>query len=255
MIALENAVSLVTGSSRGIGRATALKLARYGSDVCLTYLNSARNAREVAEEVSRMGRRAVVVKADLSEAADVAALVDRIAEQFGKLDILVSNAAGGGFRTLLESTAAQFDYSMRINVRALMLLAQHALPLLEKTTLTRAKLITLSSMGGTRALPQYGLVGAAKGAVESMTRHLAAEIGPNGVSVNCVCAGTVDTGALSHRPDKDRILAAGRSRSLVGDVDLLPEDVADAVLLLCSPLADKIQGQTLVVDRGISIQA
>jgi NAD(P)-dependent dehydrogenase (short-subunit alcohol dehydrogenase family) len=144
---------------------------------------------------------------------------------------------------------------MRVNVQALMLLAQRAAPLFRQRKQGRAKLITLTSLGGTRAIPRYGLIGAAKGAIESMTRHLAFELGPQGVNVNCVCAGLVDTGALSALPDKEAVLRARRQRSLVGEGDLRPEDVADVVLFLASPLADKIQGHTLVVDGGTSLHA
>jgi enoyl-[acyl-carrier protein] reductase III len=254
VITLPGAVALVTGSSRGIGRAIALALAGAGCDVCVTYLNSARNAREVAEEAERLGRRVAVVKADLSEPDDVRALCGVVESEFGRLDVLVSNAAGGGFRSLLEATPAQFAYAMRVNVQALMLLAQHGAPLLRRTTLGRSRLITLSSLGGTRALPQYGLIGAGKGALESMTRHLALELGPQGVNVNCVCAGLVDTGALSELPGRERLFKARRERSLVGEVDLTPEDVAGVVLFLASPMADKVQGQTIVIDGGTSIQ-
>ncbi|MEQ1757684.1 MAG: SDR family oxidoreductase [Vicinamibacterales bacterium] len=250
---LLNAVSLVTGSSRGIGRATALRLARAGSDVCINYLNSPREAREVAEEVSRMGRRAVVVKADLSAPEDVSSLMDILQSEFGRLDILVSNAAGGGFTGVLETSLAQFDYAMRVNVQAFMLLAQYARPLFERTALQRAKLISVSSLGGTRVMPHYGLVGTAKGAIESMTRHLALELGPRGVNVNCVCAGLVMTGALTSHPDRESIVAAQRRRSLAGDEGIAPEDVADAITFLCSSAADKIQGQTVVIDAGTSI--
>ncbi len=255
MISLDNTVSLVTGSSRGIGRATILKLAEAGSDVCITYLNSPRNARELAEEVGRMGSRAIVVKVDMSEAEDIEALCEIVGGEFGKLDILISNAAGGGFRPLLDSSLSQFDYAMRINVRAPMLLAQYAIPLLEKSTQERAKLITMSSLGGTRAMPMYGLIGTAKGALESMTRHLALELGSRGVNVNCVCAGLVDTGALSYMPNKDAVFKARRERSLVGGTDLTPQEVAGVILFLSSPFADKIQGQTIVVDGGASIRA
>jgi enoyl-[acyl-carrier protein] reductase III len=250
---LLNAVSLVTGSSRGIGRATVLKLAQAGSDVCINYLNSPREAREVAEQVSRLGRRAIVVKADLASPDDVGGLMDVIQSEFGRLDILVSNAGGGGFTSLLDSSLSQFEYAMRVNVQAFMLLAQHAQPLFERTALSRAKLVSVSSLGGTRVMPHYGLVGAAKGAIESMTRHLALELGPRGVNVNCVCAGLVMTGALVSYPDRDHLMAAHRRRSLVGDSAIGPDDVADAILFLCSAQANKIQGQTMIIDAGTSI--
>ncbi|MCA9515289.1 MAG: SDR family oxidoreductase, partial [Myxococcales bacterium] len=219
----------------------------------ITYFNSPDEARSVGAEVQALGRRALVVKADMSEHEDVETLARVVAAELGRLDIVVSNAAGGGFRNVLDASLRQFDYAMRVNVRALMLLAQHAAPLFEKRTLPRARVVTITSLGGTRALPQYGLIGAAKGAIESMTRHLAMELGPRGVNVNCVCAGTVDTGALRHLPEVEQVLAARRARSLTG-LDLTPEDVAGAVLFLCSSLADQVQGHTLVIDGGSSIQ-
>jgi enoyl-[acyl-carrier protein] reductase III len=254
VIALPGTVALVTGSSRGIGRATALCLAGAGADVCISYLNSARNAREVVEEAQRMGRRAIAVKADLSEPEDVAEMCAVVDREFGRLDVLVSNAAGGGFRGALETTPAQFGYAMRLNVLATLLLAQHARPLLKRTRLARAKIVTLSSLGGTRAIPRYGLIGSTKGALESLTRHLALELGPEGVNVNCVCAGVVDTGALGSLPEREAVLEARRQRSLTGNVNPTPEDVAGVILFMASPLADRIQGQTIVVDAGGSIQ-
>ncbi len=253
MIDLRNTTALVTGGSRGIGRATALRLAHAGSDICLTYLTSPDEAKQVGTEIAALGRRVLVVKADLSESDDVEELVQIITTELGRLDIVVSNAAGGGFRALMDTSLRQFDYAMRINVRALMLLAQHATPLFEHRTLARARIITMSSLGGTHALPQYGLIGATKAALESMTRHLALELGPRGVNVNCVCAGTIDTAALRHRDDADALLAARRARALV-DRDLKPDDIANAVAFLASPLADQIQGHTLVIDGGVSLQ-
>jgi enoyl-[acyl-carrier-protein] reductase (NADH) len=127
-------------------------------------------------------------------------------------------------------------------------------PLLRRSILPRAKLITLSSLGGTRALPNYGLVGSAKGALESMTRQLALELGPLGINVNCVCGGLVNTGALASMPDRDARLESRRRRSLIGARDLVADDLANAVLALAGPLLDAMQGQTLFVDGGASIQ-
>jgi enoyl-[acyl-carrier protein] reductase III len=246
--------ALVTGGSRGIGRAVALALAEAGSDVALTYLNSPAEAAEVGEAIGRLGRRSTVVKADLSEARDVEALAEIVKAEVGRLDVVVSNAAGGGFRGLLDATPDQLAYAIRLNVQASMLLAQHLLPLLRRAGPPRARLITVSSLGGTRALPRYGLVGTTKGALESLTRHLALELGPHGVNVNCVCAGLVETQALDVHPDRDAVVEARRRRSLVG-TDLRPHDVAGLVRFLAGPEADQIQGQTIVIDGGASIQA
>lgn len=254
-IDLSNRVALVTGGSRGIGRATAIGLARAGADVAITYLNARRNAEEVGEEILALGRRTLIARADLSEAEDVTNLIDSIGDHFGRLDILVSNAAGGGFRPLLEVTSENFDYALRLNVRAFMLLVQSAAPLMERNEQRtgRARVITVSSWGAERALPTYGAIGASKAALESMTRHFALELGGRGVNVNCVRAGIVDTGSIRALPGAEEILKARRQRSLAGDVDLMPEDVASTILFLASDLANMIQGQTIIVDGGTSL--
>jgi enoyl-[acyl-carrier protein] reductase III len=257
MIDLRGKIALVTGGSRGIGRASALALARAGADVVLTYLNARTNAEEVAEEIIALGRRALIARADLSEAEDVANLIEAVGDSFGALDILVSNAAGGGFRALLDVSPENLDYAIHLNVRAFMLLVQRAVPLLERSDPARgrARVITLSSWGAERALPMYGAIGASKAALESMTRHFALELGPRGVNVNCVRAGVVDTGSIRSLPGAEQLLEARKSRSLAKDANVSPEDVANAVLFLASELADMIQGQTIIVDAGMSLHA
>lgn len=249
---LEGRVALVTGASRGIGRATALGLARAGADVALTYLNARGDAEATAETILDMGRRAVLVRADLAEPEDAEQLIEVVGEHFGALDILISNAAGGGFRPLLDTDPDQLETALRINVGAFATLLRCATPLLTAGE-TRSKVVSLSSWGAARALPMYGALGASKAALESLTRHAALELGPRGVNVNCVRAGVVDTASLRELPGSDAVLAERRTRSLVGEVDLTPEAIADVVLFLCSPRADMIQGQTVVVDGGTSL--
>jgi len=255
VISLEGRIALVTGGSRGIGRATALRLAEAGADVLVTYLNSPADAQEVAAEIMALGRRTLVLKADLSNDEDALNLVDVIGEQFGRLDILVSNAAGGGFRPALDVTPDNFEYAMNLNARAFLLLMQRAAGLLERNEDRdgRAKAITISSFGATRALPMYGAIGATKAALESLTRHFALELGPRGVNVNCVRAGVVDTGALRALAAAQVVLEERAKRSLVDQRNVSPADVADAVLYLASPLADMVQGTTLIVDGGTSL--
>lgn len=257
MISLEGQVALVTGGSRGIGRATALKLAEAGADVLLTYLNSPADAQDVAEAILAMGRRTLVLKADLSDAEDAVNAIGAIEEHIGQLDIVVSNAAGGGFRPALEVTPDNFDYAMSLNARAFMLLMQAAAPLLERNSDRpgRARAVTISSWGAERALPMYGAIGATKAALESLTRHFALELGPRGVNVNCVRAGVVDTGAIRSLPGAQALLDARAQRSLAGGRNVMPEDVANAVLFLASPLADMVQGETLIIDGGTSLHA
>jgi enoyl-[acyl-carrier protein] reductase III len=257
VISLQGHVALVTGGSRGIGRATALALAQAGADVAITYLNSPADAEEVAEAILGLGRQTLVLRADLSDREDATNLVEAVADTLGGLDIVISNAAGGGFRPALDVTPENFEYAMNLNARAFLLLMQAARPWLEarEGRPGRAKAVTVSSWGAARALPMYGAIGATKAALEALTRHLALELGPLGVNVNCVRAGVVDTGAIRQLPGAEALLAARAERSLAGGRNVSPEDVANAILFLSSPLADMIQGETLVIDGGSSLHA
>jgi enoyl-[acyl-carrier protein] reductase III len=252
MIDLTGRVALVTGASRGIGRACALRLAEAGADVVVNFVASQQAAMDVAEEITGRGRKAFVVKADVSEQDDVQSLMDFIAEQVGQLDILVSNAATGGFRPLLNSTERNFRATFATNVLALLYLVQAAVPLLERSP-GRAKVIALSSHGADTALPWYGLIGSSKAALESLVRHLTLEVGERGINVNVVKAGLVETDSTRQIPHADRIFAARKDKAMMGDRMLTTQDVADAVLFLASPLSDLVQGETLTVDGGAAI--
>lgn len=252
MIDLRGRVALVTGSSRGIGAACALRLAEAGADVVVNYLTSKEAAMQTAEEILSLGRRSSVVRADISEEDDVASMMDFIGKSYGQLDILVSNAASGGFRPLLAATARHFTNTMSINALALVLLVQRALPLLEKSA-GRGKVIALSSHGADTALPWYGLIGGSKAALESIARHLTLEVGDRGVNVNVVRAGLVETDSTRRIPNAEQIFARRVEKTMMGGRMLTVGDVADAVLFLASPLSDLIQGETLVVDGGAAV--
>jgi enoyl-[acyl-carrier protein] reductase III len=181
-------------------------------------------------------------------------MIDFVKDTFGALDILVSNAATGGFRPLLATTARHFEAAMNTNARALLFLVQAALPLLERGA-GRAKVIALSSHGSHLALPLYGLIGSTKAALESLTRHLALEVGGRGINLNVIQAGLVDTDSTRQIPQHEEVFALRRARGMVGERLLQAQDVADVVLYLASPLSDLVQGQTLVVDGGAAIHA
>jgi enoyl-[acyl-carrier protein] reductase III len=252
MIDLSGNVALVTGASRGIGRATALRLAEAGADVIVNYVTSQSAANEVAREIQQLGRRAATVKADVSEPDDVSATLEFIHERFGRLDILVSNAASGGFRQLMDASPRHFENAMNTNVRALLLLTQAARPMLERAE-GRAKVIALSSHGSHKALPAYGLIGASKAALEALVRHLALELGNRGVNVNAVLAGLVETDSTRGLPGSTAFFEAVNQRRMTSGRPLTTRDVADSVLFLASPLSDLVQGATLVVDGGEGI--
>lgn len=254
MIDLTGRVALVTGSSRGIGRACAVRLAEAGADVIVTYLTARSAAQEVAEEIQALGRRTAAVKVDVSEPEDIVSMIDFVKDTFGALDIVVSNAATGGFRPLLATTARHFEAAMNTNVRALVFLVQAALPLLERGA-GRAKVIALSSHGSHLALPLYGLIGSTKAALESLVRHFALEVGGRGVNLNVIQAGLVETDSTRQIPQHEEVFALRRTMTMVGERLLQAQDVADAALYLASPLSDMVQGQTLVVDGGAAIHA
>jgi enoyl-[acyl-carrier protein] reductase III len=252
MIDLSGRVALVTGSSRGIGKACAIRLAEAGADVIVNYVTSQAAATEVADRISALGRRAFVVKADVSQQDDVCSMMDFIKENIGQLDILVSNAASGGFRSLLAATPQNFEAAMNTNVLALILLVQSALPLLERSS-QRAKVVAISSHGSHMALPMYGLIGGSKAALESIVRHLTLEVGNRGVNVNAVKAGLVETDSTRRIPNSEAMFAGQTEKTMVGNRLLTAEDVANTVLFLCSPLSDMIQGETITVDGGAAI--
>ncbi len=244
---LAGKVAVITGASRGIGRATALRFAQAGADVAINFLTSESEARAVAQEVMALGRRALLVKADVSEEEDAAELIQTVAREWGRLDIVVSNAASGGFRNVMDANSRHFDAAMKTNVRALLILAQQAAPLMKKAG--GGKIVAISSHGSHRALPAYGLIGASKAALESLVRHLALELGPFGINCNCVLAGLVATNSTKLLPQE--IFAAVNEKLLVGKGKTLgPEHVADAIYFLCSPASDLVQGHTLIVDGG-----
>jgi enoyl-[acyl-carrier protein] reductase III len=253
MIDLSGKVALVTGASRGIGRACALRLAKAGADVIVNYVTSQTAAAEVADEIQSLGRRAAAIKADVSETEDVRAMMEFVGERFERLDILVSNAATGGFRPLMEASPRHFDAAMHTNARSVITLTQEAHKLL-KAGPGQGKVVALSSHGSHRALPNYALIGASKAALESVIRHLALELGPEGINFNVVLAGIVATDAIKNLPGSDAMLDYTKSNMLLPDRQLEPDDVASAVLFLASSLSDFVQGETLIVDGGIGIR-
>lgn len=254
MIDLSGQVALVTGGSRGIGKACALRLAEAGADVVVNYVVNRQAAMDVADTIAELGRRVLVVKCDVSEVDDVRSMMEAVKEHFGRLDILISNAATGGFRPLLASTGRNFEATYNTNVLALLYLVQAAFPLMErKDGERRSKVIAFSSHGSGTALPFYGLIGSSKAALESLARHLTLEIGDRGININVIKSGLVDTDSTRRIPNADMIFEGRKEKSMVGQRVLTARDVADAVLFLVSPLSDLVQGEVLTVDGGAAI--
>jgi enoyl-[acyl-carrier protein] reductase III len=246
--ALAGKVALVTGAARGIGRAIAVKLATEGCDVAANYYNSADEAEALCAEIRALGRRAVAIQGSVGVPDSVDEVFTEFRKHFDRLDILVSNAASGVLKPTVEMTLKHWRWCLETNALALNLLTQRSLELMKDG----GRVIALSSLGASRAMPGYGFIGASKAALEALARALAQELGPRGIRVNVVSAGVVDTDALAYFPNREELLANFAHRTPAGPV-LTPQDVAGAVYLLCLPEAAMINGHTLVVDGGFAI--
>ncbi len=250
MYNLQGKVALVTGSSRGIGKAIALKLAESGVDLIVNYIRHRRDAEETVRMIEEKGVKCMAVKANVANDDHVKAMFERIGEEYGHCDFLVSNAASGVLKPAMELDSRHWNWAMDINARALLTLAQQAVPLMKKG----GRIMAVSSLGAVRAVENYAAVGASKAALESLVRHLAVELGPMGITVNTISAGAVDTEALKKFPNRKIILDTALARTPLGRLTT-PEDVAEVSLFLCSEQARMIHGQTIVVDGGYSIRA
>jgi len=251
-IDLSSRYSLVTGGSRGIGRAIAVELGRCGARVAINYLRNRSAAEDTAVAIRAAGGpEPLIVKANVAEDDHQERLFAEIKSAFGALDILVSNAASGVLKPATEISARHFDWTMAINARALLGLTQRALPLMEGR---KGRVVAVSSLGAARAIPYYTAVGASKGALESLVRHLALELGPRGLRINVVSPGVVDTDALQHFPNRVEMLESNRRATPAGRL-ATPDDVARVVAWLASDAAEMIHGQAIVVDGGYSIVA
>lgn len=235
----------VTGGSRGIGKAIALRFAGLGaSRVAIGYLRSDAAAEETAEELRTLGAEPVLVRGNISSDR-----VLREVAELGPLDVLVHNAATGVIRPALETEDKHWDWTLTANARALLSLARVVAPRMRPG----ASIVGISSLGSHRVLDNYTLVGTSKAALEALVRYLAVELAPLGIRANAVSGGVVETGALEHFPNKEEMLRFSRDNPAGRLVK--PEDIAEAVAFLCSPAAEMIRGQTLIVDGGFSLRA
>ena len=249
---LTGKLALVTGGGRGIGRAIALELARRGADVLVNYIRHGDTAFEVASEVRSLGRGAETIRANVADVANVGRMFSEIGDRFGYLDILINNSASGVNRRMNELTPHHWDWTLNVNARGAWLCTRAALPLMQARG--GGAVVSLSSLGSSRVMRDYFLVGVSKAALEAVTRYLAVEMAPHRVRVNAVSGGLVETDALKSFPWGAEVIEQTRARTPAGRM-VEPEDVAHVVAFLCTEQAAMIRGQTIIVDGGFSLLA
>ena len=250
---LDGRTALVTGGSRGIGRAIALSLAKHGADVAFSYLRNESAAAGTLEAIEATGRKGLAVRANAAHRDEIDALFERVGETFGGLDILVSNAVSATLKPLEELADRHWQYVLEANLNAFFYASKRALPLMKGRS---GRIVAVSSIGSRVCLPGYGALGVAKAGIEALARYLAVEWSERDVNVNVVCGGPVDTDALrafeTAGVDLERFKDALARRAPQGRLGR-PEDLVGLVLFLCGPESKWIRGQTIVADGGATL--
>jgi NAD(P)-dependent dehydrogenase (short-subunit alcohol dehydrogenase family) len=249
----ENKVSLITGSSRGIGRALALTLAREGAAVVVNYVRNADLAAETVREIEGLGSRAIAVQANMENVEEIDLLFESVESEFGRLDHFVSNAAASSFKKILDLKPHNLDRSFALNVRAFVLGAQRAVKLMKDG----GRIAVLSSYGSTRAYPTYANLGSNKAAIEAFVRYMAVEFAPYRINVNAVNGGLIDTESCAYF--YERVPGMAPMGSVLAKIPKgrmgTPQEVADAIAFLLAPESEYITGQTISVDGGLNVIA
>ncbi len=247
---LKGKVALITGGSRGIGKAITLKLASEGADIIINYLRKRETAENTAQLIREKGVSVHLIRANLAEPDKIDKMFAEITEKFGKLDILINNAASGVARPAMELDVDGWDWTLNINARAGLLCAQKAAILMNNGGV----IVNISSLGSRMVMPVYTAVGVSKAALEALTRYLAIELAPKNIRVNAVSAGAVESEALKLYTTDPNLPKPMITSTPAGRM-VLPEDIADLVAFLCSDASKMVRGQTIIIDGGLSLSS
>lgn len=244
----EGKIALITGGSRGIGRALALTLAARGSTAIIGYRRNEEAANDTVAAIERLGSSGLAIRADLESLEEIGAMFDQVQERFGRLDFFVSNASASNFRPMMELKPHHLERTFNTNVRAFVVGTQRAAAMMDRG----GRIVVLSSYGSLRVFPTYANLGATKAALEMWSRYMAAELAPQGINVNAVTPGIIESDSSAYFYDTglvaplDTVVPKIPKRRL-GTV----QEAADTVLFLLSPASEYITGTTLVVDGGL----
>src|SRR3972149_6197580 len=244
---LSNKVAVVTGASKGLGRAIAYALAEEGADVAVNYNKSKRAAAGIAAEIESLGRRALLVKADVGNKKEVDAMFRRVFKEFHRVDILVNNAGIAPYKPFLKITDSLWDRVLAVNLKSVFLCSQSVIS--RRKGNAKVKIINMSSVGGAHAQKFLSAYDASKGGIEALTREMAVELAPFGIYVNAVAPGAIlverNQAILEgYKEAYKKIIPQGR----VGTV----EDVAKVVVFLSTDDSDYINGQVITIDGGLT---
>lgn len=248
---LENKKVLITGSSRGIGKSTALAMAKAGADVAVHYRRDEAAAAQTVAEIQALGRESWMVHAEMESQEDIHRMFDEVTNRWGRLDVFMANAAASAFKAIPDLKSYHLDRTYNVVINSLVYAAQRCIPLMQN----QGRIITMSSMGSSFTLPRYAALGTAKAALESLVRYLATELGPQGITCNALNPGVVDTdsakfyGGDHYEAYRDDVIAHTPLGRLA-----TADDVADAAVFLASDASRFITGQTIRVDGGLTLQ-
>jgi NAD(P)-dependent dehydrogenase (short-subunit alcohol dehydrogenase family) len=252
---MNTTIALITGGSRGLGRRTAIALARQGTDVILTYRSNRAEADSAVAEIESLGRRAVALQLDVGVSSSFAAFTGKVREvltsqwQRDRFDYLVNNAGIGHHASFAETTEADFDELMNIHFKGTYFLTQKLLPLIADG----GRIVNLSTGLARFTMPGYSAYASMKGAIEVLTRYMAKELGPRGIAVNSVAPGAIETdfagGLIRDNPDLNAMIAAQTALGRVG----VPDDIGPMIASLVSPANRWINGQRIEASGGMSL--